>query len=72
MSSRMVYFVAALTPERPCPHCYATGRFLVDSSKQAQVDYYRCDSCGFVWVLDRSDPAKPPKSVTLMKDSPSE
>ena len=41
---------------RPCPNCEKTGRFLADSSEIARVDYYRCDSCGEVWILDRTDP----------------
>jgi len=39
----------------------------VDSSDQAHVDYYRCDFCGNVWVLDRADPTKPPRLVTQRK-----
>ena len=37
--------------KRPCPTCAKTGRFLVDSSANAYVDYYRCDFCGNVWEL---------------------
>ncbi len=54
-------------PDRPCPRCRKTGRFLVDSSASATVDYFRCDGCGEVWVLDRTDASKPPRSVTLPK-----
>jgi len=50
--------------KRPCPTCAKTGRFLVDSSANAYVDYYRCDFCGNVWVLDRGDQIKPPRLVT--------
>jgi transposase-like protein len=57
-------------PNRPCPRCHKTGRFLKDSSSIALVDYYRCDHCGEVWVLDRSDPTKPPRSVTQPKREP--
>jgi hypothetical protein len=39
----------------------------VESSAVAHVDYYRCDHCGEVWVLDRGDPTKPPRLVTLPK-----
>jgi uncharacterized Zn finger protein len=56
------------TANRPCPNCGKSGRFLVDTSKIAHVDYYRCDFCGNVWVLDRSDPTKPPRFVTQPKD----
>ena len=54
-------------PNRPCPNCGKTGRFLVETSKDAIVDYYRCDGCGAVWLLDRSDPNQPPKLVTPPK-----
>jgi hypothetical protein len=33
----------------------------------AVVDYYRCDTCGAVWVLDRNDPIKPPRIVTCSR-----
>jgi len=39
----------------------------VDSSASATVDYFRCDGCGEVWVLDRTDASKPPRSVTFPK-----
>jgi len=40
---------------------------LVETSKGADVDYYRCDSCGAVWTLDHIDPTKPQKFVTPQK-----
>jgi predicted RNA-binding Zn-ribbon protein involved in translation (DUF1610 family) len=64
------YMLAAFLhmPNRPCPNCgKAAGRFLVETSKDARVDYYRCDSCGAVWTLDRIDPTKPQKFVTPQK-----
>jgi hypothetical protein len=51
-------------PKRSCPKCGKTARFLADSSATAVVDYYRCDFCGAVWVLDRADPTQPPRFVT--------
>ena len=52
-------------PNRPCPRCQRTGRFLKDSSAIALVDYYRCDFCNEVWCLDKSDPDKPHRIVTV-------
>ncbi len=52
-------------PTRPCPRCQRTGRFLKDSSSIALVDYYRCDFCNEVWCLDKSDPDKPHRIVTV-------
>lgn len=40
---------------------------LVETSKDAHVDYYRCDSCGTVWILDPGDSTKPRKFVTSEK-----
>jgi len=57
-------------PDRHCPHCGRSGRFLVDSSKNAHVDYYRCDFCAEVWVLRRSNRNKVPRLVTQPKASP--
>jgi len=54
-------------PNSPCPTCGKAGRFLGDSSEIAHVDYYRCDSCREVWVLDSSDPDGPPRLVTQPK-----
>ena len=34
----------------PCPSCSAaTTRWLESTSKDAYVDYFRCDACGNVW-----------------------
>jgi len=30
------------------------------------VEYYRCDSCGHVWVRDKNDPDEKPKSITYI------
>jgi hypothetical protein len=58
-------------PSRPCPRCNRTGQFLRDSSAIAMVDYFRCDFCGMVWVLDQRDPNQPPRLVTVPKESES-
>jgi len=50
---------------RLCPLCGKPGRFLPDSSADAYVEYYRCDTCHAVWGYDASTPEKPPNSVTL-------
>ena len=39
--------------EQPCSHCGEPGRLLDDVSAFAQVDYYRCATCGQVWSPDR-------------------
>jgi hypothetical protein len=40
-----------------CPDCGRDGRWLEDSSRQALVNYYRCDHCGCVWNIRKDDPA---------------
>lgn len=42
--------------ESVCPKCLKAGRYLVETSKGAKVDYYRCDHCGHVWCLDPKQP----------------
>jgi hypothetical protein len=49
---------------RLCHLCGTPGRFLPDSSADADVEYYRCDICHAVWCYDRSTPDKGPNSVT--------
>lgn len=59
----------------PCPECETqtvpwlepTVRFLKDASKEALVNYYRCDSCGCVWTVPKSDPHAPPQILTVRK-----
>ena len=48
-----------------CPNCQKVGRLLEYTSTLAYVYYYRCDSCGHVWTLDRNNPNAPPKPVTV-------
>ena len=62
--------VVAMSP-RPCPNCETTTpRLLYDTSKYASVWYYRCEDCGHVWHILKSDPDGPPTDVTFpMKKS---
>ena len=53
-------------PHQPCPVCqqHDTLRFLEASSKNADVNYYRCDACAHVWTVSKFDPASPPTMIT--------
>ena len=52
-------------PIRPCPECdKLTIRWLEASSRDAHVNYYRCDGCGHVWTLPKSQPDAAPTAVT--------
>jgi transposase-like protein len=51
--------------ENTCPRCTSQGRLLVESSKDAVVDYFRCDRCGHVWNRDKKNPNAPPRDVTI-------
>jgi hypothetical protein len=55
-----------------CPKCQRPARFLKDSSTDALVDYYRCDHCNDVWVVDPRVPDTPLRSVTLPRDTPND
>jgi len=39
-------------------------RLLVETSRIAHVDYYRCDGCGHVWTVSKNDPETPVLHVT--------
>jgi uncharacterized Zn finger protein len=52
-------------PESACPRCPNMGRFLVETSKDTAVDYFRCDRCGHVWSRDKLNPHAPPRDVTI-------
>jgi hypothetical protein len=56
---------ALLTPASLCPKCTRAGRHLAATSENAAVDYFRCGSCGHVWVVDKSDPRRAPRDVTI-------
>ena len=64
----------------PCPQCHTpttlslepivrllepSVRLLEDSSKDALVNYFRCERCGCVWTVPKSDPDAPPQIVTV-------
>jgi uncharacterized Zn finger protein len=57
----------------PCPQCQTQTvpwlepevRLLEATSKDALVNYYRCDSCGCVWTVPKSDPDAPPQTLTV-------
>ena len=42
---------------QPCPVCQTpTPRNLEASSRDAQVNYYRCEACGTVWNKPKNEP----------------
>ena len=49
-------------PDPLCVDCQTLGR-LIEASRSARVDYYRCDQCGHVWSQHKSDPIAPAKST---------
>ena len=49
---------------RLCPVCKCPGRLLADSSKNALVEYFRCDPCGHVWTHKKFDSKSPSVQVT--------
>ena len=52
-------------PIRPCPKCpQATPKHLEASSKDAEVNYYRCSECGHVWHVPKDSPTATPHAVT--------
>lgn len=52
-------------PDTLCQQCRQPGRLLDAISKQAYVDYYRCDACGAVWTHQKHDTASPPTPITV-------
>jgi Zn-finger nucleic acid-binding protein len=57
-------------PHRLCPFCRVQGRLLEDTSKEALVEYYRCDKCGRIWTHRKADPNSPEKHVTFPAKPP--
>ena len=51
-------------PFRLCPTCRIEARLLQHISKSALVAYYRCDTCGAIWVYDKADVGRPPERLT--------
>jgi hypothetical protein len=57
-------------PHQPCPVCRRDApRWLESSSKEASVNYYRCDECGSVWTVPKTDPAALPQLITKAAES---
>jgi len=56
-------------PHRLCPKCCHTGRLLEVTSKDAAVDYYRCDDCGHVWTHQKGEADSPATAVTVTHES---
>lgn len=55
-------------PIRPCPECHTeTPRVLDGASRDAYVWYYRCEKCGHVWSIAKSNPDGPIHHVTTPK-----
>ena len=55
-------------PIRPCPECHTeTPRVLDGESRDAYVRYYRCEKCGHVWSIAKSNPDGPIHHVTTPK-----
>jgi uncharacterized Zn finger protein len=52
-------------PHRICAKCRFVGRLLEETSKEASVEYYRCDNCGHVWTHEKDNPDAPPEDVTI-------
>ena len=51
-------------PIRRCPHCNTQTSLLLDAtSKLATVWYYRCENCGHLWHILKTDPKG--RDVTL-------
>ena len=51
---------------RPCPKCDNTEpRWLEWASFEATVDFYRCQTCGHVWNVDKQDPNGKVTDVTV-------
>jgi len=53
-------------PYHDCPRCFVkTGRHLTASSENSSVNYYRCDSCGHVWAIEKDARKAKPHDVTI-------
>lgn len=56
-------------PICPCPQCHMpVPRWLEATSKDATVNYYRCNACGHVWTVPKDDPNAPPNDVTTRRE----
>jgi predicted nucleic acid-binding Zn ribbon protein len=45
-------------------------KWLPGPSKDAHVDYYRCDDCGHVWNVPKDNPDDPLCHVTPLPEEP--
>ena len=53
-------------PTLPCPTCHHPTPRTVDAPTTiALVNYYRCDLCGAVWNVPKSDPYGPVQIVAV-------
>lgn len=52
----------------PCPKCDVPGRWLESLSREAYVDYYRCDPCAHIWSVPK-DKCTPAHDVTVRQAS---
>jgi hypothetical protein len=53
-----------------CPACGSKHvQWLEDTSKDAYVDYYRCNDGGHVWSVPKDNPDAEPHHVTPLRDS---
>ena len=56
-------------PSTVCPICQHLGPSLLPTlSREAHVDYFRCEECGHVWTVSK-DGKKLVSHVTATKDS---
>ena len=39
--------------DQPCPGCPNPTSTMLEISKIAHVNYYRCEKCGYVWTLPK-------------------
>jgi len=67
-----VYYVVALAgasamPVKLCDQCGKKGEIRADSPDYPTELYIRCDACGAVWILHRSDRTKSPCLVVQRK-----
>jgi hypothetical protein len=52
----------------PCPNCSASGNhWLRQISREAHVNYFRCCTCGHVWVFPKRGVPGEPLDVTAPK-----
>src|SRR5262245_51541159 len=47
-----------------CPKCGATSSSLLEGSRSAAANYFRCDQCHHVWTVPRSDDDEQSRSIT--------